>query len=215
MKLRTIEEFEDAVSRETAWRRKELTTLLHQTQSARSHAEGMMLRAGLALLYAHWEGFIKAVGRLYVAFVSQRRLKYNELSAAFLALALKSKLTLMEEARAAHIHIDLARFLQERLGDRATLREELVDTQANLSSAVLRDIVTRLGLPYAPYELREHLIDARLLDRRNTIAHGKELDLEPSDFAELHRAVSEMMSAFQNDVLVAAGSRHYRSRAPV
>jgi hypothetical protein len=170
----------------------------------------MLVRAGVALLYAHWEGFVRATGQLYVEFVRQKKLRYSDLSAPLLGIALKSRILALDEARAASTHLAFARFLQEEFDDRATLRRELVETHANLSSKVLRDIVTRLGLPWTPYELKEHLIDKRLVESRNTIAHGQELAIQLGDFLDLQERVVDIMLAFRADVLAAAGSGTYR-----
>ena len=41
-------------------------------------------RAGVALLYAHWEGFTKEACQAYLEFVVKRKLKYGEMSDAFI-----------------------------------------------------------------------------------------------------------------------------------
>lgn len=210
MKLRTLERFEDEISRETAWRRKELTTLRHQATASREHARPMIIRAGTALLYAHWEGFVKTTSQLYVEYVRQKKLKYAQLSTPMLGLALKSRMDGLVEAKAAAVHVEFARVVREDLEDRAPLRPNLVDTGSNLSSKRFRDIVTRLGLSYNPYELKQHLIDVRLVDARNGIAHGQALLIGQTEFLDLHERVAAMLWEFRDDILEAARSSTYR-----
>ncbi|WP_219238112.1 MAE_28990/MAE_18760 family HEPN-like nuclease [Stakelama flava] len=40
-------------------------------------------RAGVGLLYAHWEGFVKRSAELYVEYISNRGLKYKNLTTCF------------------------------------------------------------------------------------------------------------------------------------
>lgn len=211
MKLRTVAELDDAIDKETAWRKRELTTILFQARSARERVRPTALRAGVALLYAHWEGWIKRLAEYYIGFVSQRRLPYTELSSPFLGLAMRGKLHEMSAASVAHVHVSFVEFVRSELGNTSRFGSATIDTKANLGSRVLRDVVGWLGLPYAPYELQEHLIDQRLLARRNTIAHGEYLDLSLTEFEQLHAEVSALLRIFTADVLNAAATGAYRA----
>ena len=205
MKLRTLSHFEDAVAKETAWRRLELTTLLFNVRDSRRSKMQVSLRAGVAMLYAHWEGWIKAVGELYVEYVDQQRLKFSQMSAPFLGNALKRRLSEVDQANAAVVHTEFADFLLSGgLDTRAKLSANAVRTEANLSSRVLLDITTKLGLSYKPYELLATLIDERLVGARNSIAHGEYLEIDASQYEELHTKVVQMLNAYTQDVLGAA-----------
>jgi len=63
VKIRTTEQLVDGVSTEISWRRKELTDLksLVQKMAGVRSREDTITRAAFALLYAHWEGFVKAM----------------------------------------------------------------------------------------------------------------------------------------------------------
>ena len=65
MKIRTKEEFQDAVDSETSWRKKELSAINSNISSARKFSKNTALRAGIAMLYAHWEGLVKKVASYY------------------------------------------------------------------------------------------------------------------------------------------------------
>jgi hypothetical protein len=211
VRLRTLQQLDDAVDRETAWRKRELTTLLFNVREARASKQQVSLRAGVAMLYAHWEGWIKAVGRLYVEFVDQQGLRHEELAPPFLGNALKTRLSGVAEANAAWVHTDFAAFLTDGgLGTKANLSTLLVRTESNLSSAVLRDITIRLGVPFDPYELLVVLIDERLVAIRNAVAHGEYLDMDEEQFEDLYQKVLTMLNRFTNDVRTNAAARRYR-----
>ncbi len=165
----------------------------------------------MALLYAHWEGWTKAIARLYISHVDQQNLRYDELSEAFLGNALRARLDMIGEAKAAVTHNDFASFIiGGGLSSRAPLSSALIRTESNLSSVVMRDVVTRLGVSYQPYELFAALIDERLVRARNTIAHGDHLDIDVTSYEELHARVLRMLNTYTDDVRNAAAGQAYR-----
>lgn len=213
-KIRTLEALEDAISEETAWRKHELTTARKLVQESSGSAKVANLRSGVLILYAHWEGWVKSVAQLYIRYVNTQRPTYDLLSAAFLGNALKVKISAIEQTTSPTVHNEFASFLREGLNERAKLSEDLVRTESNLSSRVLSDVVERLGLPRRDvYSTRANLIDEELVNRRNTIAHGKYLELQLDDFLALHTNVLELLELFTDDVRNAASTRAYLADA--
>ena len=213
MTIRTTEQLSDQIAAELAWRRKELTNIRYFVQTVQDPpARGRLLRrSGLAMLYAHWEGFVKLVGSYYLEYVSMQRLKYEELQTCFLAIALKGKLRPAADSRKLSTFAALADVVGNRMGERCFLpHKNVVETEANLSSSVFKEITWMLGVDYSPYEGKERLMDLRLLWRRNHIAHGRDQDIDTDDYLELHREVVDMMDLFRNQIENAAVTRGYR-----
>ena len=77
---------------ELAWRKRELTTLKHMVERARSHEKVFLLRAAVCVLYAHWEGFVKAAATSYASFVDAQGLRYRDLAPNFVALGLRAEI---------------------------------------------------------------------------------------------------------------------------
>lgn len=77
MKIRTLNDLQDMIDAEMAWRKKELYALKSNIQSSRAFAKETALRSGIALLYAHWEGAIKNIAYYYLIFVSYQKIPYN------------------------------------------------------------------------------------------------------------------------------------------
>jgi len=209
-KLRTLEALEDGISEETAWRKHELTAVRRSVEQASGAARAAYLRAGVLVLYAHWEGWVKGVARLYVRYVNTQRLTYAELSPAFLGQALKVRIASIDDASTAAKHNEFALFLREGMLERAKLSEELVQTQSNLSSVVFLDVLQRIGLSRRSwFETRSNLIDEELVGRRNTIAHGKYLELGSVEYLKLHGDVLELLEVFTDDIRNSASTRSY------
>ena len=49
-----------------------------------SLTEATLVRAGVTLLYAHWEGFVKNSSLLYLNYINNQMLNYNELRSLYL-----------------------------------------------------------------------------------------------------------------------------------
>lgn len=213
-KIRSVEELDDAISTDTVWRKRELTTALKFVQQSKGAAQAASIRAGVLILYAHWEGWVKSVAQLYVRYVNSQRLAYEQLSDAFLGNALKVKIGLIDQASVAEVHNEFATFLRQGMDGHALLSEDLVQTQSNLSSKVFADIVVRLGVPRRPeYSMQAELIDERLVNKRNNIAHGRFLEVKPEDYLELHDRVLKLLDLFTDDIRNAASMGSYATRS--
>jgi len=147
MKIRTSQQLDDSLSRDLAWRKKELITLRLLHDGARDHQQELLRRAGVALLYAHWEGFVKSAGTAYVEFVARQNLRYRDLQPNFIAIGAKKHLEQFAASSRGTILCAAGEFFVNQLGDRARLVwETAVETKANLSAQLTRDIIVLLGL---------------------------------------------------------------------
>ena len=108
-------------------------------------------------------------------------------------------------------HNALVNFFVTRMSERSALPyKNVIDTESNLSSKVFRDVVEKLGLDYSSYETREKLIDEKLLESRNTIAHGSYLATDLDGYIDLQDEVLGMMELFRNQIENSAITKSYR-----
>ncbi len=213
MSIRTADDVNQVLAEELIWRKKELTALkflVEANSSPDRHA--VLLRSGIALLYAHWEGFVKVAGGVYLEFLKFQRLPYERLAVNFLALAARSKMLAAAQSGRVRQHIELTRFFRSGLGERGNIAQKgSISTRGNLSSSVLRDITDTLGLDYRPYETKENLIDESLVATRNSIAHGQYVVPDINDFLELYTEVLGLLEVFRNQVDNAVSTGAYRA----
>lgn len=201
MKVKSSEEVLDILDEEFAWRRKELTAILNDVNSSQLNSLPVRIRAAVAILYAHWEGFVKAASEVYLNYVAGKRLKHDELNDAFLALCLRPKLHKLDKTDDISQHITFLNFVFREMNSRANIpTSNIIKTGSNLSSPRLKAIVLALGLDYSPFELKEHLIDKQLLDWRNNIAHGKWICPKKDEFDKLYREITTLLRNFKDQL---------------
>ena len=72
MKIRNLNELEEKIDVELAWRKKELTSIkidVDESEKKGQSEQSKAIRIGIIMLYAHWEGAIKSVAEFYLAYV--------------------------------------------------------------------------------------------------------------------------------------------------
>ena len=215
MKIRTLEELNQRLTDDLVWRKSEIADLkgLIETRSFSDKRHNTLLRSGVMLLYAHWEGYIKSAGTSYLEFVSRQQLTYDKLAINFVAIAMKAKLSEVTEANKATVFTEATRFILTQTNQRCSLPyKDVVATGSNLSSSILREITCLLGLDYSFYETNRVIIDERLLGRRNKIAHGESLkyiSLDRDEYQQMHEQILLMMDYFRNQIENNAAQKLY------
>ena len=212
-KIRTIEHLQQVLDDELAWRKKELA-VIKSLVTMRSSMEMTKchIRAGVALIYAHWEGFIKAATTAYLTYVASQRLTYSELTDNFVAFASKRLLNEARDSNKMIVYAKVVELFTSGRDSRCILPTE-IKTKSNLSSEVLKEIVYTLGLDYGDYATKANFIDETLVGNRNSIAHGNYLLVEISDFIELHGIVIDLLNIFSNQISNAASTKAYKRDA--
>ena len=209
-KIRTLTELQEKLDTEMSWRIKEISDfkLATKTQPATSRT---FTRAGVALVYAHWEGFIKAASENYLNFVDTQGHVYRDLKTCFGVFGLKSRLALLGSSRQARPNIETLDFVIYQIDKPSKMNmASAIDTESNLTSRVFANIAASLDISTSPYETKFNLIDESLVSRRNKVAHGEYLDLSPSDFVVLADEILQMMRDYKTDIENAASLQNYK-----
>ena len=210
MPVRTIDDLISQLDRELSWRKKELTTLKFAAERARPHEKAALYRANLCLLYAHWEGFVKAVARDYLEFVSLRRLPYRELQSNFLALGIQPHLLRFGQSRSVVALKLFADAMLEILDSRSDRDfKDVIDARGNLNYEALANILVAVGVSEVPYVTKRVLINEKLLGRRNSVAHGDFLLMDGAEYSDLHTQVLGLIERLGTDLENAAFTHSY------
>lgn len=175
-----------------------------------------LVKASLLLCYAHWEGGVKEISIIYLRHVEQQKKLRSELSTNFLALesissikqaALSSEILLYKQV------VDHTRF---NLPHRYRLPNiNLIDTESNLSSKVINNILCCIGLDSeVDYFIeKKRVIDTQILKTRNDVAHtGQTENREDIDIIVIIDEILELLNRFQTIVENAAATKSYLQR---
>jgi len=199
-RLSTVSLFSDYIDGEFAWRHKEMidmTMIIKQTGD--KGIKKSLLRAAVPLLYAHWEGFIKKASEAVINFVSEQRLRHDELAMCFWVLGVKRELyTLAESGNATETAKALENILASGARRTRFNAKGNVSTDSNLSSRVLERIASTIGVDYAIFAPSAPLIDTALVDRRNHIAHGQLEYVDEERFSSLMNEIFGLMRTYKN-----------------
>jgi hypothetical protein len=214
MKIKTIEKLQNKLNADLAWRKKELTTIYFCLKNAEGKDEEVLGRSGIAILYAHWEGFIKSSSQYYLLYISSQKINVSSLKENFLCLkltALNKKTTYMENLcliKKADINSKSEFYLSEEK------IETLIKAESNLKETVLVNIFQMLGLDYPDeFQTKKGIIDTKLLNYRNHIVHGDKteglFDAKQA-FFELKEVVLKLMDHFRDLIEEYSGKNKYK-----
>lgn len=212
-KNRTLLDLQDNIDRDFVWRIKELSLLKSKIPNTpnRDPLQDVLIRAGVTMLYAHWEGFVKCAAENYLNYVSLKKLRHDQLESCFVALCLKKKINEMDNTNRFDLQTAAVDFMLQQLNERAYIPYEgIIQTKSNLSFFVFRDICTVIGIDYKKYQLKETLIDRELLQFRNSIAHGKYLSMNFNEYQDIYQKVIEMMRDIKDDIMNAAATEKFK-----
>ena len=209
-KIRTPLDLQNCLDRELSWRIKEIANVKLVARSPRALTTPTVVRAGVALVYAHWEGFVKCAVEDYIVFVGCQRLKYEEAADCFVAMGARRHLAELSGSRRSRLHNAVVGFLRDQIDERLAFGSVSVRTDANLNSSVFEDVALSVGIDLAAYTPKYNLIDESLLRRRNSIAHGEYLELDADAFRDLADEVIVLMRQVKNDLENAASTQSYR-----
>lgn len=209
--IRTTDQLIDKIASELIWRRKELTDLRALVQQFDGELRSkVLIRCAISLLYAHWEGFVKKSSAYYLEYVASHRLPYNKLASNFVALTLKFKLSELSASEKISGGNALADFFCTALDRQSNVPyKNIVDTKSNLSSKVLTDILSALGLDHSQFSTKLNFIDSNLVNPRNHVAHGEILELNTDEYLELHDGVIGLIETFRTEIENSSVTRRF------
>lgn len=210
LKIRTLTQFQEALDAEMGWRIKEISTFKMATKSGDLNQK-TFIRAGIALVYAHWEGFIKNASEIYINYVGNQGHNYRNLKSCFAVFGLKASLAQLSDSRKSKSNIEAFEFVLGEMDKPAKMSmSSAIDTESNLTSKVFANIAMSIDISTTPYETKFNLIDESLVRRRNRVAHGEYLDLGADDFLSLTDEIIQMMRGYKIDLQNAASLEAYK-----
>ena len=182
------------------WRRKELSDLKAAIRFADFTAKTVLLRALIAMGYAHWEGYVRTCANRYFEHLTIRKKQYSEFERQ---IYVNSFLIRIDALRQARISLEarcqlVNDILDGGSGRFSRLNPELIDTKSNLNTDVVKDICLICGLDSTRFETSRIFIDLQVVKRRNAIAHGQQEYIQSDEVDEFVANILSLMAHFRN-----------------
>lgn len=210
MKVRSLTDIVTVMDTELGWRKRELQYISTQVARLESNAQATAIRGGIALLYAHWEGFIVAALRAYVDFVSSKRVLFDQLSYELRAGVLRSSFSNVEAAKCASARANFLRDWKSKAGLPCKFNAtKWITAESNLNSSRFLGLVAVVGLDEAQFSTAAKFLDESLVARRNSICHGERLELDSVGYLSVEEQVVALMEAVKTVIVNAAVSSTY------
>ncbi|CDN44739.1 MAE_28990/MAE_18760 family HEPN-like nuclease [Paenibacillus sp. P22] len=209
MKIRTIEKLEDLLDEDLAWRKKELFEMKRVIKRSNVN-KNLHTRAAIALLSAHFEGFIKFAANRYIIFIASQGVSYRNLKNCFLSIKFKAKFDQCNETDKLSVYSSLLDDLEgAQLKNFKVNDDKIIKTGGNPTSSALKEILKSVGLEYDLFETKRHFIDYSLLSKRHEVVHGEKTDLDPEDFFVTLSEIMETIDRFKTCIIEAAENKLY------
>lgn len=194
----TDADFSAQITEDRNWRIREISDLKSAITRGDDGLRRVLLRALIALCYAHWEGYVRFSAKKYLEHVALRRFQYGELNPQFFRNYFLPRLAALSTSRASIA--DRCALVDEILKSATTrfsrVNEDLVNTKANLNFDVFTDICLVCGVALDVFADKAAFIDIVLLKRRNAIAHGEDTFVALGDLDQISDDTIAMMRAF-------------------
>jgi hypothetical protein len=182
------------------WRRKELSDIKAAIKAADEPARPPLLRAIIAMSYAHWEGYVRTCANRYFEHLTLRKKPFLQLERQIYVNTILVRLDALNRSRVSlKERCKLVNDILDGVGGSFKyLNPELVDTRSNLNTDVVTEICMICGVDSDHFENNRDFLDLLLLKRRNAIAHGQQEFIQSDEIDDLVANTLALMAAFRN-----------------
>jgi hypothetical protein len=193
----------DDISDDLDWRETEIASmrLLLSKRDLSTKQMQVLLRAAWALLYAHYEGFVKYCLTLFYAEISSRQIFCETLPISTQIFALTNVVKKIRAMSVAGALMELKSFKAKHLDSFASFPE--VDTASNLWPEKLIELFESADLKTRVIEENRMKLST-LVARRNQIAHGEKNMIAELDY---YRSYEEVVYEIMYDLALQIDGR--------
>ena len=194
--------FIEKTEKEWNWRQRELTFFKQALAKADNYQKGVISRAGVILLYAHWEGFIKNISQSFLESFANTNI---DRSPRYIIVTHVARMNEIISKKCNKIN--RASNLLDCISDGAKVCasiHEIINTESNLDSEILEKIALSVGMSFDEFETKRQFIDRSFVHERNAIAHGEGRKIKEEEFLRLEKNVISLMDIFKKNIIDSA-----------
>ena len=167
--------------------------------SADTISKRVLLRALVAMDYAHWEGYVRASAEKYFTHITLKKRFFRELDQQFYMNSFLARLdAFFQSKRSTQKSCEFITSVLASEDSRFSfINKDIIDTKSNLNADVIKDLCFVCGFNGDFFEEKRIFIDVTLLKRRNAIAHGQDEGIDISAVDEVINETLALMSQFR------------------
>lgn len=207
-KIETVEDLETILQNDLAWRKKEMLSIKMMAEKGDAN-ESILLRSGITMLCAHFEGFVKFSSNCYVKFVSAQKIKNRLLKDNFIAFNLTDVMKQCSNTKKISVHQKVVDKMRRIYDEPFCEKHDVISTHSNPSSKELKEIVASIGLDTDIFDLKANYIDSNLLSNRHKVIHGERYPIDKEDFKKTFDVIMELIEAYEELIVQAADERKF------
>lgn len=212
IKIKDVEQLEGILMGDLAWRKKEMLSLKLLIENDKVN-EPILLRAGMALLCAHFEGFIKKASNCYIGYVAEQKLKYKELRSSFAAIKMDKEFESCAKSDKNSVHSKLLNKYNDisdsKFQEKYDLDNPYISTHSNPKVDELREIMSILGIESDIFETKANYIDSSLLANRHKVVHGDKTEFDKNDFLSTFGIIMQLMEDYGKLIIESIEAQKY------
>lgn len=199
------------LTQDLTWRLREISDLKAAVLGSDDVARPALIRALVAIAYAHWEGHVRFSSQKYLTHIALRKLTFAVLNPQFLRNDFLPRLAVISHKSMEERGLIVDAILSGSEKRFSRVNEDLINTRSNLNFDVLKDICRVCGIDISIFDGKETFIDIILLKRRNAIAHGEDTFVGIAELDDVSDGVIELMRTFSNQLQANAYLGVYRA----
>lgn len=184
------------------WRVKELSDLKQIIRLSGVSYASVARKAALAMVYAHWEGYVVFVAWAYLTYISKRKRTFSDLVPSLHAVSLAGHVQEWQKQRDT-IRLRLKMIDAFRAMDRSQFRkvpDNAVSAGGNLNFDRFSDICRVMMIDPATIIVDHDFLDNEIVGIRNKIAHGGYIVISDERLEKASQFVLSAMRAFRTDI---------------
>ncbi|QLV85448.1 hypothetical protein HV263_23970 (plasmid) [Enterobacter cloacae] len=203
------DDFQNFVQSDLGWRKREMSTIKGFVFSSTGLNQHTYVRAGIALLYSHWEGHIKQCSCEYINYLNKLGVKLSSLSENNITSYMYYKFSLLNGSKQITSYTDIYNSISNNLTAEVfnIPPKSIIRTESNLKVRRLEDILHVIGIDNSAFMACKTQIDSQLLHHRNGISHGERTDglqsttLSTASYSTLHDKIIELIGLFSDAII--------------
>jgi MAE_28990/MAE_18760-like HEPN len=202
MKAFDPDSFTIVVTEDFTWRVKELSDLKQVIRLSGNSYAAVARKAALALVYAHWEGYVVFVAAAYLTYIAKRKRVLSSLMPSLHAVSLtghvqewqKQKDTIGLRLKM----IEIFRSMQSHQFKKPP--SGAINAGGNLNFERFADICKVMMVDAATIITDQEYLDNEIVGVRNRIAHGANIVISDERLARATNFVLSSMRSFRTDI---------------